>query len=318
VQVSRCTTRKIGLTQSPKLCHVSPYTILNTRSPSFGLRVQINLDGKLIDAHVLLDSGAEGIYCNTRFIEKHSIPTHAIDRPVYPFNVDGTINKDGVMRHAAILQMGMSVDRDHWETVEVAITNIGQQEIILGTDWLRAHNPSIDWGTKTIKFDRCPPHCHPSAVEEQDRRDRNPALRQLLPYDEWETQDDNTLDITSKGLDVTQHIRTHLEHFLPDLDTTVLHHRLVKEQVGNSPTTQAISRSKERVGHNLTAREQVGYGPTTRRPNLSLWLVDHRDNPMVARTMTSTHLAQQKQVKPKEIPPEFRKYTKVFSDEEAQ
>jgi len=32
----------------------------------------------------------------------------------------------------------------------------------------------------------------------------------------------------------------------------------------------------------------------------------------------STHLAQQKQVKPEEIPQEFRKYAKVFSDEEAQ
>jgi len=39
---------------------------------------------------------------------------------------------------------------------------------------------------------------------------------------------------------------------------------------------------------------------------------------MVVRTTTSTHLAQQKQVKPKEIPPEFKKYAKVFSDEEAQ
>jgi len=39
---------------------------------------------------------------------------------------------------------------------------------------------------------------------------------------------------------------------------------------------------------------------------------------MVARTTTSTHLAQQKQVKPEEIPLEFRKYVKVFSDEEAQ
>jgi len=39
---------------------------------------------------------------------------------------------------------------------------------------------------------------------------------------------------------------------------------------------------------------------------------------MDVRTTTSTHLAQQRQVKPKEIPPEFRKYAKVFSDEEAQ
>jgi len=88
---------------------------------------------------------------------------------VYPINVDGTLNKQGVMCYATILRMGMSIDPNHWETVKVAITNIGQNEILLGTDWLRAHNPSIDWGAKTIKFDRCPPHCHPSDIEEQDR-----------------------------------------------------------------------------------------------------------------------------------------------------
>ena len=104
--------------------------IRNIRSPSFQLKIQIDLNRKLIDAHALLDSGAKGIYCNTSFIEKHLIPTHAIDRPVYPFNVDGTINKNGAMRHAAILRMGMHIDQDHWETAKAAITNLGQTEII--------------------------------------------------------------------------------------------------------------------------------------------------------------------------------------------
>jgi len=39
---------------------------------------------------------------------------------------------------------------------------------------------------------------------------------------------------------------------------------------------------------------------------------------MVAQTTMSTQLAKTKQVKSKEIPPEFKKYAKVFSDEEAQ
>jgi len=134
VQLSRCTPRKIGPTQSPKICHVPPHTIWNIRSPSFQLKIRIDFNGTLIDAHALLDSGAKGIYCNTSFIEKHLIPTHAIDHPIYPFNMDGTINKNGVMRHAAILRMGMRIDQDHWETVEAAITNLGQSEIILGTD----------------------------------------------------------------------------------------------------------------------------------------------------------------------------------------
>jgi len=141
--------------------------------------------------------------------------------------------------------MGMSVDPNHWETIKVAITNIGQNEILLGMDWLRAHNPSIDWGAKTIKFDCCPPHCHPSDVEALDRRTQDPALQQILPQDKWETQDDDILDITSHSLDVSQHIRAHLEQFMPDLDVTVSQHRTVKEQVSHSPTTQDVSRSKD-------------------------------------------------------------------------
>jgi len=143
--------------------------IWNIKSPAFQLKVRIDLNGKQFDAHVLLDSGAKGVYCNTSFIKKYAIPTHAVDHPVYPINVDGTLNKQGAMHYAAILRMGMSIDPNHWETVKVAITNIGQNEILLGTDWLRAHNPSIDWGAKTIKFDRCPSHCHPSDVKALDR-----------------------------------------------------------------------------------------------------------------------------------------------------
>ena len=260
------------------------------------MKVRIVLNGKQFDAHALLDSGAEGVYCNTSFIKKYGIPTHAVDCPVYPINVDGTLNKQGAMRYAAILRMGMSVDPNHWETVEVAITNIGQSKILLGTDWLRAHNPSIDWGAKTIKFDRCPPHCHPNDIEEQNRHTQDPALWQLLPQDEWETQDDDILDITSHSLDVSQHIRAHLEQFMPDLDITVSRHRTVKEQVSHSPTIQDMSRSKEQVGHS----------PTTRRgSNPSQQVQNHREHPMVARTTVSTSLAKQTQVKSEEIPLEF-------------
>ena len=80
---------------------------------------------------------------------------------------------------------------------------------------------------------------------------------------------------------------------MPDLDVTVSRHRTVKEQVGHSLTTQDVSRSKERI-----------------------WNL--HDHPMVARTIVSTSLAKKEQVKSKEIPLEFRKYAKVFSDEEAQ
>ena len=85
--------------------------------------VRIVYNGKEIDAQAVLDSGAEGVYCNTSFIRKYRIPTYDIDHPIYPRNVDGTLNQQGAIRHAAILQMGMGTK--HWENIEVAITNTG-------------------------------------------------------------------------------------------------------------------------------------------------------------------------------------------------
>jgi len=193
-----------------------------------------------------LDSGAEGIYCNTSFIKKYSLPTYDIELPIYPRNVDGTLNKQGAIHHAAILQMGISAR--HWENIEVAITNTGQHKILLGTDWLKAHNPSIDWSTNRLCFDRCPPQCHP--IEQQD-----PTIRQFLPINAWETQNNDYLNYTDHGTDVSQCIVAYKACYF---------------------------------------------------------------EPIIRKTMVSTTLAKGEECKTMEIPLEFCKYAKVFSDEEAQ
>jgi len=141
----------------------------------------------------------------------------------------------------------MGIGARHWENIEVAIINTGQHKILLGTDWLKAHNPSIDWSTNRLRFDWCPPQCHPI---EQD-----PMIGQFLPIDVWETQNDDYLDCTDHGTDVSQHI----------------------------------------VAHKVCYFE-----------------------PIIQKTMVSTTLAKGEECKTMEIPPEFRKYAKVFSDKEAQ
>jgi len=69
--------------------------------------IQIMYNGKEINAEAVLDSGAEGVYCNTSFIKKYSLPTYDIEPLVYPRNVDGTLNKQEAICHAAILRMGI-------------------------------------------------------------------------------------------------------------------------------------------------------------------------------------------------------------------
>ena len=201
---------------------------------------------KEIDVQAVLDSGAEGVYCNNSFIQKYGIPTYDIDCPIYPRNVDRTLNRQGVICHATILWMGMGAW--HWENIEVMITNTGRHEILLGTDWLKAHNPNIDWGTNKLHFDHCPPQCHP--IETQ-----NPTIMQMLPVDEWETQNDDYLDYTAHGIDASQCIMAYKEQYFELI---------------------------------------------------------------IQKTTVSTTLAKSEHKATKDIPLEFHKYKKVFSDEESQ
>jgi len=210
------------------------------------LDIWIVYNGKEIDAQAVLDSGAEGIYCNTSFIWKYGIPTYDIDCLIYPRNVDRTLNKQEAICHAAILQMEMGTK--HWENIEVAITNMGRHELLLEMDWLKAHNPSINWDTNKLWFDQCPPQCHP--IESW-----NPTIMQMLPIDEWENQIDNYLDYTPHGMDALQYIMAHKEHYF---------------------------------------------------------------KPMIWKTTVSMAIAQTTPKTIKDIPLEFQKYKKVFSDEEAQ
>ncbi|KAJ7674368.1 hypothetical protein B0H17DRAFT_946543 [Mycena rosella] len=35
----------------------------------------------------------------------------------------------------------------------------GQSNVIIGFNWLKQHNPNIDWQKGEITFSRCPPEC---------------------------------------------------------------------------------------------------------------------------------------------------------------
>ena len=55
----------------------------------------------------------------------------------------------------------MEMGENHKESTEMAITNTGNHDILLGTDWLKAHNPSINWAKNKLRFDCCLPSCFP-------------------------------------------------------------------------------------------------------------------------------------------------------------
>ncbi|KAI6095548.1 hypothetical protein EV401DRAFT_1842093, partial [Pisolithus croceorrhizus] len=80
----------------------------------------------------LLDSGASGCYIDEGFVRARSLNFSPLARPLPVYNADGTVNEAGPVR---------------------------KSPLIMGFDWLHKHNPSVDWRTGKISFDRCPPSC---------------------------------------------------------------------------------------------------------------------------------------------------------------
>jgi len=38
----------------------------------------------------------------------------------------------------------------------LAVSRLGKQSLILGYDWLKDHNPKVDWEKGKVKMTRCP------------------------------------------------------------------------------------------------------------------------------------------------------------------
>jgi len=159
----------------------------------------------------------------------------------------------GAINHATTLQMEMGTR--HTELANLFVTNTGDHDVLLGTDWLSKHNPNIDWATNTITLNRCPNTCFKETL-----KPTVPLLAQLLPVCDWDPLTDKYFEIDEAYANRALCIKTHMNKRFD--------------------------------------------GPL------------HR--PLLAHTTISTTLAMKKEASRMDIPPEFRQYSRVFSDEEAQ
>lgn len=41
----------------------------------------------------------------------------------------------------------------------MGVVDLGKTDLFIGHDWLKFHNPNIDWQKSMITFDRCPSEC---------------------------------------------------------------------------------------------------------------------------------------------------------------
>jgi predicted aspartyl protease len=114
----------------------------------------------------LIDCGATGCFIDIEWAKLNNIPTCPLTNPIPVYNVDGTTNDAGAITDIANVILRYE---QHSEHTQLAITHLGKQSLILGYNWLRNHNPEINWQTKDVKMSRCPLQCSTCRVE--DKRD---------------------------------------------------------------------------------------------------------------------------------------------------
>lgn len=108
----------------------------------------INSRVKRAERLALLDSGATQNFLHPSFIRHHKIETLKLEKPRTVRNVDGTKNKAGDITDYARLQVKTNGQQ---ETMNFYVSDLGNEEIILGYPWLAKFNPTINWKEKKIE-----------------------------------------------------------------------------------------------------------------------------------------------------------------------
>jgi hypothetical protein len=104
----------------------------------------------------LVDCGATGDFINSEYIISRNLPVRCLSQPIPVLNMDGSPNQVGGITGV----VNMVVDyKGHTERIQLTITQLRKQHVILSYSWLQKHNPEINWETKEVHMMRCPTGC---------------------------------------------------------------------------------------------------------------------------------------------------------------
>src|SRR5258708_31359727 len=131
------------------------YILPKTSPCSLNLQVELMSPTSLtsVTTSTLLDSRATGMFINWDFVWRHQLETTPLPQPVLLHNIDGSTNEHGSITEEVhtLLRFGQ-----HLERAQFAVTNLGQQSVIIGHPWLSHHNPEVDWAAQKVSMTRCP------------------------------------------------------------------------------------------------------------------------------------------------------------------
>ena len=141
------------------------------RGSGSSLTVEMELttldDQRQFSLRGLVDSGCTGSSIDSGFVKAKGLNAKPLPRPIPVYNADGTLNGGGMIMHTLTLRMNIG---KHSEQITLGVTNLGKSDLFLGHERLHHHNPSIDWQSGSLKFNRCPQQCRQVYLPKNQRK----------------------------------------------------------------------------------------------------------------------------------------------------
>jgi hypothetical protein len=204
-------------------------------APSIKLLVKLGSEQRA--GNTLLDSGATGNVVNEGWVRKHSIRVEKLrdERPLQC--ADGSMS---AIKSSVRLRMRIGdSQRHHQEDITFYVANISSQYVILGTDWLIRHNPTIDWQNYQVTFERCPLQCNQDGTlcaKSQQQLRYDTSVRENTGLEDYDKPDWGT-----KGLRVYQ-LQSKTEEINPLRKVSNVSQQLAQQQQANptKPLEEAV------------------------------------------------------------------------------
>ena len=108
---------------------------------------------ELHSVKALLDCGATRSLIDRDFVCSKGMNTQTLSHNIPIFNVDGSPNETGQISEVVNIVLWYNT---HSERMLLVVLGLGKQSLILGYDWLKDHNPKIDWEKGEVEMTRCP------------------------------------------------------------------------------------------------------------------------------------------------------------------
>jgi len=132
---------------------------------------------ELYSIEALLDSGATGSLIDRDFVRLKGMNTRTLSHNIPVFNVNSSPNEAGQISEVVDVVLRY---KTHSKRMLLAVSGLGKQSLILDYDWLKDHNPRINWEKGEVEITRCPLQCEGGrALRKEQTRQKRIELQAL-------------------------------------------------------------------------------------------------------------------------------------------